>query len=715
MAKRSHLDWTRNHIAEISTFSVPPGKPMLAYLYRRYKTLQDALRFWRIDCPRIDKTTLAEARARYLSSRARTREFFEFDPLSRLDILPMLKRSTPSEEPPVGPLQPAAGRILEAFSAALGEIDAATTSFVSHLYAGAAPLRKKAADRILGALGDSLDYGRARTEAIAVADDAAVEALTGASRDKGLDAILFDDHARCIFLIQTKLRNGIDTKSEPRDAILSFAQLPSRLSDPDPAAFSTFLRDMEEYAADRFRRARRRLQKGDYRLFLFFVSTGTCTPTVLRDALSMARRGGYAGSLELFTGTQILALLRDYLDDVKPIPTLDLEMETTAGVTVTNILQRYDRANKLESWVFPMNGNSLAALFDAFDVRLFARNIRGFLGPKAAVNSAMAKTLRSEPDHFFYYNNGITFICDYAERVSHKGRDLLRVKNPQIINGQQTTRMLTEVPDRAAKASVLVKVIHIPHQNEVDSQRFDTMVSQVVASTNWQNAIKQADLQANDRLQITLERALRRLGYAYLRKRQTPGEARKATHGKKYRSITKETLAQAVAGADLEPDVARSGKDNLFSEEHYSHVFPNADPNYFLPRYWLMKAVTDAARGYPQRGYAKWLVLGSVWSRVQVLLGSVKRKGSFWRLCQDQESSLRRPLRGAIVGTFKLALEYYRRNRGHGAKAKDVSSFFRSARNLEGFRVFCEQRHSAVKKQKGFMVRIEGAIVRDLE
>ena len=547
-------------------------------------------------------------------------------------------------------------------------------------------------------------------------EEAAVEALTGASRDKGLDAILFDDRSRCIFLVQTKLRQGINTKSEPRDALLSFAQLPGELSDPDQAAFRNFLRNMEEYAADRFRQARQRLQKRDYRLLLFFVSTGKCTPAVQRDALSTAKRGGHGGALELFTGARILALLRDYLDGAAPpIPSLDLEMETTVGVRVTNILQRYDLTNKLESWVFPMNGNSLGSLLEAAGTRIFARNIRGFLGRNSKVNSSMAQTLTSEPDHFFYYNNGITIICDHAERVSHKGRDLLRVTNPQIINGQQTTRMLAEAPDHAAKASVLVKVIQIPRLEEIDETHFDAMVSKVVASTNWQSLIRQSDLKSNDRRQIEIERGLRKLGYAYLRKNQAKGESRKATGGKKYRPITKEELAQAVAGTDLDPVVARSGKDNLFSDEQYPHVFPNADPNFYLPRYWLMKEVTYWSRHYPQRGYAKWLVLGFLWTRLTPFLGSSKKKDSFWRLCHGQDASLIKPLGRVIDDTFRLALEYYRKNRGRGAKAVDVSLFFRSKKGRDKeFLLFVGRRRVAVRKQKDLLKRIEGAITRDL-
>jgi len=73
------------------------------------------------------------------------------------------------------------------------------------------------------------------------------------------------------------------------------------------------------------------------------------------------------------------------------------------------------------------------------------------LGTKTAPNKGMAATLHEEPDHFFYYNNGITILCDRAERLTSKGNDFLRVSNPQIINGQQTSRVLSAHLKEASK------------------------------------------------------------------------------------------------------------------------------------------------------------------------------------------------------------------------------------------------------------------------
>ena len=58
------------------------------------------------------------------------------------------------------------------------------------------------------------------------------------------------------------------------------------------------------------------------------------------------------------------------------------------------------------------------------------------------MNQGMEKTLDTEPDHFFYYNNGITIVCDAAERVSHSRRFIGSLR--------ESTGVVARIVDRAA-------------------------------------------------------------------------------------------------------------------------------------------------------------------------------------------------------------------------------------------------------------------------
>lgn len=296
---------------------------------------------------------------------------------------------------------------------------------------------------------------------------------------------------------------------------------------------------------------------------------------------------------------------------------------------------------------------------------------------RSVLNEGMAKTLADEPDHFFYYNNGITILCDRAEKRGSGGTEYLRVSNPQVINGQQTSRMLAADKKRAAQASVLVKVMQVPRQSGAEGQDgFDALVSQIVANTNWQNAINYADLVSNDRIQIEIERGMRKLGYAYLRKRQKKGEARKI-FGKTFTLVGKEEIAQAVAACELDPITVREGKNRLFGE-HYKDVFPSTDAFFYLTRYWARKQIYYSSRGKPQRGYASWTALHFVWQRLAPLLKKSDAQNRFCQLCLLRDEELCKPMAQAIDIAFMELMQYYGANKGTGDAMLDHSTFFRN-------------------------------------
>jgi hypothetical protein len=162
---------------------------------------------------------------------------------------------------------------------------------------------------------------------------------------------------------------------------------------------------------------------------------------------------------------------------------LELEIESGNGIDIGGILQRYDSETGIESWGFPVRVRNIAHVYDQAGIRLFARNVRGFLG-ETAVNRNMENTLQKEPEFFWYYNNGITIICDQAEQLSRSGRKLVRLVNPQVINGQQTTRTLHKRAIKNFEATVLVRVISVPRENPTEAARFDNLVTKIVAATS---------------------------------------------------------------------------------------------------------------------------------------------------------------------------------------------------------------------------------------
>jgi hypothetical protein len=357
-----------------------------------------------------------------------------------------------------------------------------------------------------------------------------------------------------------------------------------------------------------------------------------------------------------------------------------------------------------------MTDVAVADLFERAGVRLFARNVRGFLG-STEINRGMEATLAREPEYFWYYNNGITIICDEAKQESSRGRNILRVTNPQVINGQQTTRTLAATVKKGPRASVLVRVIRVPRAAGSGGNQFETLVSRIVSATNWQNAIRASDLMSNDRRQIEIERQLRKLSYLYLRKRMTKGEARRAAGARHMRLVKKEELAQAVAGCDLDPSIVREGKERLFEERWYGQIFPSGDPNYYLTRYWLMRTVSYVSRGRPERAYAKWLVLNFLWPWLDPLCRARASAERLRHACERDDAEVVRPLLRSIEPVYREALRFYREKRGTGQRAIDVSTFFQR-RNLH--KEFARYWRSSRNRSRGVFQRSWGRFAKAL-
>ncbi|MBF9173159.1 AIPR family protein, partial [Xanthomonas campestris pv. campestris] len=85
---------------------------------------------------------------------------------------------------------------------------------------------------------------------------------------------------------------------------------------------------------------------------------------------------------------------------------------------------------------------ALRLLYEKFGARLLEANVRSFLSVKGkGVNAGIQNTLRSAPERFMAYNNGIVIVADEM-RLGKPGdgsAGIAWLKGLQIVNGGQTT------------------------------------------------------------------------------------------------------------------------------------------------------------------------------------------------------------------------------------------------------------------------------------
>lgn len=512
-------------------------------------------------------------------------------------------------------------------------------------------------------------------------EEQASAALVGNAGEKAVDAVLIDEQAKTVVLVQGKYRKGMGQKSEKRSDVLAFAELAERLWD-SPRNYREFELNLDPAVKEALKRSRERLHERAFNLQLVYLTTGRLSTTDARDAASIVRRVTGPAQFEIVDSSRVLVILEDYISGVAPsVPTVEIQLESGDGVQTQGPLQRTDGRTGIESWVFSARGQEIAGLYDKYRDRIFARNVRGFQG-STEVNDSIAETLNHHPGFFWYFNNGVTIVCDGAELLGSSGRQRLRVDNPQIINGQQTTRMLHNVLEDSSSASVLVRVIRIPRRPVQGGWNFDSLIDQIVKSTNWQNYISAADLKSNDHRQVEIERGFRRYGHYYVRKRRTTREVR-ALAGKVVQIVPKEQVAQAVAACDLDPAIVRNvGKEHLFDNEWYGTIFPTDSALYYLTRYWALRVVSYVSKENREYGYAKWLALHFLWRQLAPLL---RKRSLAEAFVNGYNSNIGSYAVWSTRPVFRAVLHFYRRRRGKGARALDVSTFFKLRGLDQGF------------------------------
>lgn len=534
-------------------------------------------------------------------------------------------------------------------------------------------------------------------------DNEALKALKGGARDKGVDAVYIDHGAKSVFVIQGKYHQGLTASSEKRPDVVALGELGRALLLEDKGSFNMLLKDAEITVQDILKQARKAIQRDDYRLILQFVTTGKVSKTHHAEAEQLIEDWKKA-SFQVFSRVNLIRLMQDYLEGVAPpIPILHIP------IYGEELFSRYDERTRISSWVFSINGEEIGKIFNEVGIRIFARNIRGFLG-STEINKEIQATIEKEPGYFWYFNNGVTIVCDGAKQISERGKNYLRVDNAQIINGQQTTRVLADV-ENSRFVTVMVKIIVVPREAEEAHSRYLKLVNEIVKATNRQNAIQASDLRSNDTEQVRIERELRKLNYQYIRKRQTKAEARRAVGMRYAFAINKEELAQRIAACLFGPYEVRLGKNKLFEDNLYPKIFNGCPISEYLVYYWLGRIIFPFTSKILRRGYAKWLVLNYLWSRI----GSKLKRATYrerLRFIAERKYKYEKqfaPLYRAIDKIFIASLAFYRKNKlSESGVALDESTFFKQSNLPDRFKEY-------LKKERKHQGEINGQLVKFLD
>lgn len=191
--------------------------------------------------------------------------------------------------------------------------------------------------------------------------------------------------------------------------------------------------------------------------------------------------------------------------------------------------------------------SDLADWYDNHGRLLFSPNIRVYLG-ETDVNEGIAETLRDGPDRFWYFNNGITVLCDKIEKkpIGGSGHEtaIFECQNLRIVNGAQTVgsihRSAKALPENLEQAKVWIRLISL-------SDAPEELAKTITMTNNTQNRIEKRDFVSLDPEQKRMHEEMSLEGIVYLYK---SGETRDPDE--EGFDLTEATVARACLQDDIQ-------------------------------------------------------------------------------------------------------------------------------------------------------------------
>jgi len=289
----------------------------------------------------------------------------------------------------------------------------------------------------------------------------------------------------------------------------------------------------------------------------------------------------------------ILKLYKSRLQEQNPLADEKFHLELIQG-------EYFMKKKKIPSIVATVKGKDLLNLYEKYGDNLFERNIRYYRGArKESINAKIIDTVldNNERKKFWYYNNGISFVCRDFTVKNDVNPPILEIQGFQVINGCQTTVCLSQAKERKESwenipedVQVIVRFIKAPIKD----------VDLITLYTNSQNPVNPLQLKSNDPLQKRLKEEIYKSSppYFYSIKegdwQLIPKEEKRRFKDK----IELAAAAQSIYSFSNDPVFARRWKNRLFSEK-YNEIFRKdiSKEEIILP--WrILKVVNDKISRY---------------------------------------------------------------------------------------------------------------------
>lgn len=363
--------------------------------------------------------------------------------------------------------------------------------------------------------------------------DLAAQSITDGYHDMGIDAVYNDTSQKKLFLVQSKWRkDGIGGITQEEGNV--FAEGVRRILNYDLSGCNAKLVAKKQSIDAAIRDM-------DYQIETVYCHTGnqSISNYASRPINELLKQVNEDDSTELLIFSEKkLQDIYDYLANGQSSDNIVLD---------DVLLSNWGTAEApFRAYYGTLPASAVGEWYYQYGNRLFAKNIRYYKG-STEVNQGMKDVLKSAPDKFFYYNNGIKLLC---KRITKKAaystsRDigLFVLEGVSLVNGAQTTgaigTVFTETPEALDSARVFVQMIELGDASEEQA-------IQITKLSNTQNRIDSKDFASLDPNQERLRMELSLGGIQYLYK-----SGAKIEEPDKQISLDEAIISQACMLSDL--------------------------------------------------------------------------------------------------------------------------------------------------------------------
>lgn len=394
--------------------------------------------------------------------------------------------------------------------------------------------------------------------------DEVEDAICDGGGDRGIDAIVFDEDANELFVLQAKRRrNRANTQGEADlkqfMGVAAYFEGPAgidRLRDSKPNDELVALIDRLEL--------RTLLDESSPSIRLLFV-TNAARDATARDYIATV--SSREPSLDLWDGPRLVDVAKR-TDRPELLPG-EYTLATDEVIT-TDLTRNAEMALAL------VPAAELVRLPGIENLTIFDLNVRLGLG-NTKINRELRSTIRTPTEHaaFPAYHNGLTLLTG----VLTLSDDGLELEGVAVVNGCQSLLSLYNERDNLTPdLNVVVKVV------ELDER--DDLADRITYRSNNQNPVNMRDQRANDRIQRDLQQQVKerygdRLFYDIRRGQPSNGDAAQ---------LDNQLAAQILLAAWLGEPWGAVRKVKLFDQE-YHRIFKRATADRLYLAYLINNAV----------------------------------------------------------------------------------------------------------------------------